>query len=399
MNLDVYREVKSWKKPIHVSKTALAKTYLKLLQNTEIIGIAGSVGKTLTQNTVYSVISQKYQSTIGDENLDPTFRIPQTILKTKPWHKYLILEYGVEHKNDMDHYLEIAVPKYAIVTVITPEHTKYLDSMEGVFHEESKIIKNLPKASYAILNSDDPQCHKLAKLTKATIVWYGNKAKRGIKISHFVQNLHGARFRIHYQGQMASIHWKVVGKHQLTSAYVGATVGILCGLTVKQIAKGLSLVKSPSHRLNIKLTDHIAILDDTYNSSPAAATESINTLIELGKGKKKIAVMGEMKDLGKLSRHSHILLGQKIAKTNINYLFTVGKTAAIISEAAKKSSFKGKIINSSSTKEITSQIKKLNLRKPLILVKGSRHAHLERIVLGLMHKATAIECFHCGKLK
>ncbi len=399
MHLDVYREVKNWKKPIHASKTVLAKAYLNLLKNTEIIAIAGSVGKTLTQNVVFSVISQKYKGVIGDENLDPTFRIPQTILKTKPWHKYLILEYGVEHKNDMDHYLEIALPKYAIVTVITAEHTKYLDNLEGVFSEESKIIENLPKNSYAILNADDEKSHKLAKLTNATVIWYGNKAKRGVKISHFVQTLHGSRFRIHYQGQMASVHWKVVGKHQLTSAYIGATLGILCGLTLKQIAKGLSLVKSPSHRLNIKLTDHIAIIDDTYNSSPAAATESINTLLELGKGKKKVAVLGEMKDLGKLSRQSHITLGKQIAKTSINFLFTVGKTAAIISDSAKDASFKGKIINTPNTKEIIAQIKKLNLKKPLVLVKGSRHAHLERIVLGLMHKSTGIECYHCGKLK
>lgn len=398
MNLDIYREVKNWKKPIHATKTALAKAYIKVLQNTEIIAIAGSVGKTLTQNAVYSVISQKYKSVVGDENLDPTFRIPQTILKTKPWHKYLILEYGVEHRDDMKHYLEIAKPKYAVMTVISAEHTKYLDSLEGVFSEESKIIENLPKTSYAILNADDLLSHRLAKLTKATVVWYGNKAKRGIKISHFVQTLHGSRFRIHYQGQMASVYWKVIGKHQLTSAYIGATLGILCGLTLKQIAKGLSLVKSPDHRLNIKLTDHIAIIDDTYNSSPAAAIESINTLVELGKGKKKIAVLGEMKDLGKLSHQSHVAIGQKIARTNINFLFTVGKTAATISNSAKDASFKGKIVNVPNTKEIIAQIKKLNLKKPLVLVKGSRHAHLERIVLGLMHKSTNIHCYHCGEI-
>lgn len=398
MNLDVYREVKKWKKPIHASKTALAKAYLKLLQNTEIIAIAGSVGKTLTQNAVYSVISQKHESVMGDENLDPTFRIPQTILKAKPWHKYLILEYGVEHKNDMDHYLKIAMPKYAAMTVITAEHTKYLDDLEGVFSEESKIIENLPKSSYAILNADDQKSHKLAKLTKATVVWYGNKAKRGVKISHFVATLHGSRFRIHYQGQMASVYWKVIGKHQLTSAYIGATLGILCGLTLKQIAKGLSLVKSPNHRLNVKLTDHISIIDDTYNSSPQAALESIKTLVELGKGKKKIAVLGEMKDLGKLSTESHMALGKQIAKTSINFLFTVGKTAAIISDSAKKASFKGKIVNTANTKEIITQIKKLNIKRPVVLVKGSRHAHLERIVLGLMHKSTFIHCYHCGKL-
>src|SRR4030042_4269171 len=125
LNLDPYREVKGWKKPFHASKALLARNYLKLLPNVEVIGITGSVGKTLTQNAIYSVLSQKYKTQVGDENLDPTFRIPQTILSTKPWHQKLILEYGVEHPGDMDHYLSIVKPKIAVVTAIAPTHTKY----------------------------------------------------------------------------------------------------------------------------------------------------------------------------------------------------------------------------------------------------------------------------------
>src|SRR4030042_1441440 len=125
LNLFVYREVKSWKKPLHVLRTQLAKSYLKLLPNVEVIGITGSVGKTLTQNAIYSVLSQKFKVVIGDENLDPTFRIPQTILSARPWHQKLILEYGVEHPGDMDHYLSIVKPKIAVITTIAPTHTKY----------------------------------------------------------------------------------------------------------------------------------------------------------------------------------------------------------------------------------------------------------------------------------
>ena len=84
MNLSLYDEVKAWKRPIHKSKSALARAYLKLIPNVEVIAVAGSVGKTLTQNAIYAVLSQKFNTIVGEENLDPTFRIPQTILKTKP---------------------------------------------------------------------------------------------------------------------------------------------------------------------------------------------------------------------------------------------------------------------------------------------------------------------------
>lgn len=399
MNLSLYGEVKSWKVPVHKSKTAIAKAYLKLIPNVEIIGIAGSVGKTVTQNAIYSTLSQKHSTMVGEENLDPTFRIPQTILKAKPWHKYLILEYGIEHPGEMNYYTSIVTPKYAVMTIITPEHTKYFKDLDGVFQEESKIIESLPKNAYAILNADDPKSQELAKLTKATVVWFGSHARRGVKISHYSQNLHGTKFRMHYRGDMASVHWKIVGKHQLTSAYAAATIGVLAGLTLKQIAKGLYQTKPPAHRLNIKTTEHVNIIDDTYNSSPKAAAEAIKTLVELGRGRKKILVLGEMRDLGQLSENAHKELGKVIAKTRINNLITIGRIADSISKAAKKSGFRGKIKNVKNTRQALTLLKPLVSKKAVFLVKGSRHEHLERVVFGLMHKSTHINCYHCGSLK
>lgn len=399
MNLSLYSEVKSWKVPLHKSKTALAKNYLKLLTKIEVIGVAGSVGKTLTQNTIYSVLSQKYPTVVGEENLDPTFRIPKTILKAKPWHKYLILEYGIEHPGEMEYYLELAAPKYAVMTTISEEHTKYFRDLDGVISEESKFIKNLPKTSYALLNADDKQSHNLSKHTKATVVWCGAHAKKGIKISHYSQNLNGSKFRIHYGGDMASVKSKIVGKHQLTSIYAAATIGVLAGLTLKQIARGISQTVPPSKRLNLKITDHVNILDDTYNSSPKAAQESIKTLVELGKGLKKIAVLGEMKDLGDLSAISHKELGEFIAKNRIYLLLTVGKVAQTIAQAAQKAGFRGKILMVKNTKEALIALKPFSGKKSLILIKGSRHEHLERVVMGLMHKSTSLKCYHCGRLK
>lgn len=398
-NLNVYREVKTWKKPVHASRALLAKHYLKLLPQVDVIAITGSVGKTLTQNAIVSVLSQKFKVITPDENLDPTFRIPQTILKTKPWHQKLVLEYGVEHPQDMDHYLAIAKPKIAVVTAIAPTHTKYLKDTEGVFAQKAKLVEALDKNSHAVLNSDDKYVKKMAQLTRARVWWYGQSANDGVKISHFTQNLKGSKFRLHWQGQKATVSWKIIGKHQLMSAYAAITVGIISGLTLKQIAKGLSLAKPPLHRLNAISTKNVNIIDDTYNASPKAATEAINTLADLGKRKKKIAVLGEMKDLGDLTEEAHRNLGAKIAKSTVNIVVTIGKMAKVIAKAAKRNGFKGKIISTSSTQEATGELKKVITKNTLILVKGSRHAHLERIVNGLLHKSTTINCYHCGVLK
>ena len=399
LNTQVYREVKDWKKPLHASRVKIAKAYLKFLSGTQIVGITGSVGKTLTQNVVKSVLSQKYNTAAGNENLDPTFRIPKSILKTKKWDKFLILEYGVEHPGDMDYYLSIAKPKIAIITSVAPTHTRYFQNAQGVYSEKVKLAKSLNKSDTLLLNADDELVAQMAKHTKAQVVWFGKNVKNGLKISHFSQSLKGAQFRLHSNGQMETVNWKIIGNHQLLSAYIGATLGLNQNLTLKQIAKGLSMAKPPSRRLNLKINKDVNILDDTYNSSPKAALESTKTLIELGKGLKKIAVFGEMKDLGRISEEEHKKLGEKIAKTNINILVTVGKIAGQIGASAKKNGFRGEIYSAKNTKEATGFIEKDANKKSLVLVKGSRHSHLERVVLGLLKKSTRISCYHCGELK
>lgn len=396
---DVLDEVRSWKKPLHKSRNYIAKNYLKLLGETEVIGITGSVGKTLTQNAIYSVLSQKFNVATGGENLDPTFRIPQTILAAKPWNQKIVLEYGVEKPGNMDHYLSIVKPSLAVVTTISPTHTKYFKDIEGIYAEKVKLVKALDKNGYAVLNADDPGVAKMADQTEAKVIWYGKKADGGVKISHFSQSLAGSTFRLHYKSQKATVSWKAVGEHQLTSAYAAAAVGLLEGLTLKQIAKGLSQIKLPEHRLTPLVTKNFNIIDDTYNSSPKAALEALKTFLELSKNLHKIVVLGPMKDLGHLSENEHKKLGAAIAKSKINILITYDKVAEVIGKSAKKYGFVGKVINSDSTQEIIKEIKKLKKQNSVILVKGSRHAHLDRIVNGLLGKSTKVSCYHCGNLK
>lgn len=397
MPQQVFSEIESWKKPLHLVRAKIARLYLQMLPGIQVIGITGSVGKTLTQNAVSKVLSQKYNCVVGGEDLDPTFRIPQAILRTKPWDNFLILEYGVEHPGDMDYYLDIAKPNIAAVTNIAATHTKYFKNTAGVYEEKSKLIKALPAGGYAVLNGDDKLSAKLKEVTKATVLAVGKENKNGIKISNFKQGLQGSSFRIHYKGQMVHVAWKIIGRHQILAAYIASTIGILNNLTLKQIASGLSQVKAPNHRLSQIITQKSNIIDDTYNSSPKAAIESINTLKELGKGLKKIAILGEMKDLGQLSKRSHQKVGEAVAKSRINVLITVGAAAAVIGTSAKKNSFRGKIINVTNTKEAIKAAREYANKKSLILIKGSRHAHLERVVLGLLHKSTHVTCYHCGK--
>ncbi|OGE01529.1 hypothetical protein A3J17_00450 [Candidatus Curtissbacteria bacterium RIFCSPLOWO2_02_FULL_40_11] len=395
----VYRNIEDWKKPLHVVHAYLAKIYFKFLPSTQVIGVTGSVGKTLTQNAICSVLSKKFKIVCGDENLDPTYRIPKTIFAARPWHKFIVLEYGVEHPQDMDYYLWLARPQFAIVTNIALTHTKYFKSEKGVYAEKVKLIKALPPTGTAILNKNDKVVAEMKSQTKANVFWFGKTSKMGIKISDYSQDLRGSTFRMHFHKDKAAVSWKIIGKHQLLSAQAAASMGIVAGLSLKQIASGLSQVEVPLHRLNVVKTQKAYILDDTYNSSPKAAKESIETLVDLGATHKKLAILGEMKDLGSLSTTAHIDLGEFISKTNIDHLITIGKVAKLIGKSARKNKFKGQVLNYFTTQQALVQAQKLTSENSLILIKGSRHAHLERIVFALQGKSTQISCYQCGNLK
>lgn len=394
----VFREIELWKKPYHIVYAILAKFYLKLLSHVKVIAITGSVGKTLTQNAIASVLSQKYKVVVGDENLDPTFRIPQTIFKARPWHDFIILEYGVEHPGDMDYYLWLVKPDIALVTNISKTHTKYFKNITGVYDEKAKLVRSLKPNDTTFLNSVDQKTLKMVSETKAKVIKFGNLAINNLKITNFSQNLNGSKFKIQFKSKSKSVSSKVIGRHQLLSAHAAGTVGLYLDLSLNKIADGLSKIKPPKHRLNIVKTNKISIIDDTYNSSPKAAKQAIETLVDLGKGYKKIAVLGEMKDLGTFSKNAHQNLGKFIGSKDINLLITIGQVANLIGKSAKIGKFKGKIINFKTIDGVSNEIKKATFKNTLILIKGSRHAHLERIIYKLMEKSLEVNCYHCGKL-
>lgn len=393
----LFQEVKFWKRPFHQLIHKLAHLYLKFLPNVQVIGITGSVGKTLTQNAIFAVLSEKYKVVVGEENLDPTFRIPRTIFSLKPSDQIAILEYGVEHPGEMDYYLAIVRPDITVVTTVAPTHIKYFKSVDGVLKEKSKLVSGIKKGGIAILNEDDPYVSKMEKVARCKIEFFGQKSKDGVKFSDFTQSFDHSEFTLHYQGKRAKVSWPIIGEHQVTSALAAAQIGLIKNMGLTEVVKGLSKTKTPIHRLNPVKTKNFWILDDTYNASPVAMSMSLETLFRIKKNF-KIAVLGEMKDLGSISVWEHKKIGYQVAQSSLDVLVTIGDRAKIIGDEARSLKFKGKIYNVDSTLEAVKIARKFSKSTPLVLVKGSRHAHLERVVNGLSGKSMSIRCYHCGDL-
>lgn len=405
---DIYRNISTWKKPLHKTRAQVTKWWVKINPQAEIIGVTGSVGKTTTKEAIASVLSQKFSTVASIGNLDPVFNIPITLLKVRPWTKKVVLELGVEYPNEMDFYLSLVQPNIGVVTRVYWAHTEFLGDIQGVINEKSKLLKKLPEKGWAVLNHDDEYIREeMAKRTKAHIFSFGTHPYADLQVSDFLhQGKDGSAFKIKSKlkefPQETKISWKLLGEHNTVAAAAAACVGLLSGLSPKEIKVGLEKLKPQPHRLNpVAGPSGSLILDDTYNSSPAAAMMALETLRALANKGRAIAVLGEMKELGKYIEEGHREVGRKAAQENIDKLILYGEKTRFTGEEARKNGLKkDQITDVSSAEKIVEILKKELKRDDVCLIKASRHhIHLERVVLGLEDKPMVVDCLVCPEFR
>lgn len=331
----------------HPVKRRIAKYYLAILKSTtniKVIAITGSAGKTTTKEMLASILSLEGKTVFSKANIDPVYNIPTTILKVSPGTKYLILEMGVEYPGEMDFYLWLAKPDIGIITNIFPTHTEFLKDIKGVFEEKSKMVRSLEKGKIAILNSSDKYLLNLSGKLKAKIIWY-----------------------------------KSVKNPFDSNALAAETCAVQLGAGKDIIKEGLEKYQNPPHRLEIiRHKSGSVILDDSYNSNPWAAISTLEYFNGFAKGK-KIAVLGDMLELGSYDEEGHRLLGREVAKSKFDTVIGVGKSSAFLIEEINKLS-KTKTILIGTWQEALPKVRKLLGRGTYVLVKGSRSIGLNKLV-------------------
>lgn len=379
----VWNNVKPYKKPAHLLRFFLARHFANLYPRSNFIGITGSVGKTSTAACCLSVLSEKFKTIATDENLNSIFNIPITLLKVRPNIKKVILEMGIEYPGEMEFYLSLVQPETAIITRISFTHSEFLGDTEGVLREKAPLIHQLPKAGFAILNYDDLLSRKLIKETKAQVILYGTDPKEcHIWASNIRLEEEMTIFEINYGVERVEVSLKLLGRHMIYPALAAAALGVSCNMSLFNIKKGLEKVKPASHRLQLlEGINGFNVLDDTYNSSPIAVEESLNVLNELS-ARKRIVVLGEMKELGIYSEHLHRAVAQKLSKDKPDLIiFGTGDTEYIFDELMKLGFPEEKIERNLSNNQIVSKIIRYAGKGDLVLVKGSHAVKLNEVVI------------------
>lgn len=392
--------------------------------NPKIIGITGSVGKTTTKEAIILVLSQKYQVRGNIKNYNNEIGLPLTILGLKSpgrsllgWFKvfcsaiglliltdknypeFLILEMGVDHPGDMDYLLSFIHPVIGVMTVIGQAHLEFFGSQDNIAKEKGKLIEYLPEQGVGVLNIDDQRVAKMVTKSKAKIITYGFGQLAEVRATDLVFNyqtavkleaneLSGLSFKINYHNAIALVSMPLaISEASVYSALAAAAVGISQGVELLSLAEALVKFQPPRGRLNILSGQYNnVLLDDSYNASPTSVMAALDILNKLpvADAGHRVAVLGDMLELGVNGPAEHRRLGQIIAKLAIGRLILIGPLAAMIGQEAEQQGWVGKINYFAESAAAAAIIDKLIPEKSAVLLKGSQGSRIERITKQLL---------------
>jgi UDP-N-acetylmuramoyl-tripeptide--D-alanyl-D-alanine ligase len=283
----------------------------------------------------------------------------------------------------MNYYLWLVKPDVGIITNIATTHTQFLKTKEGVAAEKSKLIKVLSETGVAVLNVEDSLVKSFSKNTKAKICWYGEGSEIYAKNVKLNQDL-STSFTLYINKNKKYVHMNAFGKQFVNNAIASSAAAFSLGVNLENIVKGIQIFKLSPHRLNIfRTVSNGIIFDDSYNSNPKAANESLDTFNCLAGAKTKIAVIGDMLELGKFEESSHKELGKKISKMDFEYLICVGSATRFVLEEASKVIGENKCFLTTNWSEALGIIKPLLGHDTALFVKGSRSIYLDKLVHSL----------------
>lgn len=366
------------------SLTALQKIAKHWRQqlNIKVIGITGSVGKSTTKEVIADVLSQRYKTLKNMGNFNNEIGLPLSILGLRKDHQRAILEMGFYIPGEIDFLCHIAQPMIGVITNIGTVHAERAGSQEEIAKGKAELVEYLPTDGVAILNYDDPLVRPMAEKTNAQVMFYGLSKEADLWADEITGlGLKGIRFRLNYKKDSIYLSIPMLGQHSVHTALRAAAVGLADGLTWQEIVSGLKFSQTQLRLVAVRTSVGAILIDDTYNASPQSTLAALNLLEELGG--RKVAVLGDMLELGQYEQAGHQQVGIRAAAV-ADELIVIGERAKIIAETAKAHGFdKDKITILENAQQAIDLLKEKLTKEDSVLIKGSRGMNMDVIAPAL----------------
>jgi UDP-N-acetylmuramoyl-tripeptide--D-alanyl-D-alanine ligase len=364
--------------------------YWRRQHRISVIGITGSVGKTISKETIAAVIGRRYRTLKSEGNYNNEIGLPLTLLHLTSEHEQAVLEMGMYNLGEIAQLAEIALPRIGVVTNVGPTHLERLGTIERIAQAKAELPQALPPAEeggIAILNADDERVRAMATMTRARVFTYGLNVGADLWAGEIESHgLEGVHFSFHYGSQTIYAQVPLLGRHSVHTALCAASVALVLGLSWEEILAGFHDQPNQLRLAAVPGPSDSTILDDTYNSSPASSIAALNLLAELNG--RKVAVLGDMYELGAYAEEGHRLVGRRVREV-VDELVTVGSLGRIIGEEARDAGMAASAVHAAETNaEAAALVRGLVRPGDVILIKGSRGLKMEQIVTELAQPKT-----------
>ena len=348
----------------------------------KVIAVAGSNGKTSTKYLIHAALSKKLRGTFSPKSFNNDIGVPLTIFPAEENQDYLVLEMGTNHPGEIPRLTRIGLPDIAVLTNTSAEHLEGLGDLMGVRRENASIVDGLSKSGLLIVNGDD------AELLSAVSSYAGKRLTFGFKESNdlFASDIRcdesGVRFRLNNSRREVFI--PLLGRHTACNALAAIAVGRKLGVSEDLIVEGLASAVGPDMRLQWQSILGVRIVNDAYNANPASMTAALQTMAGLPTTGRRIAILGDMLELGESGPRLHREIGALAAECHLDGLMCVGPNAELIAESAQTAGMNASLIsrfpNSVAVAEAAASWFHAG---DLVLLKGSRGMRLERVAEAL----------------
>src|SRR5437868_459312 len=355
----------------------IAANYRKSLP-LKVLAITGSNVKTSTNDFSASVLGRKFRVTKTQGNFNNHVGLPRTILEANSDDEVAVWELGMNHPGEIATLAKIAAPDAAIITNIGVAHIEFMGSREAIAKEKGSLAEAVDPNGSVILNADDPFSKEIADRARAQVILTGTKDGT-IRAIGIQQSADGSEFTIIEGAHRCRAQLPVPGIHMVQNALLAIAAGRIFGLSLEEAAAGLASAPLTKARLQIKEIKGVQFLDDSYNANPDSMKAALQTLVELDADGQRIAVLGEMLELGQETQRGHEEVGEAAAAFGIDQLIGIGEMGAVISRAAEKAGLE-KSAAVGSTSEAAKLLRNIAVPGDLVLIKGSRLARTENVI-------------------
>ena len=363
-----------------LAKHVVAK--VKALGTLKVIGVTGSNGKTTTKNMLREVLSTKGETIAPEESFNNEVGAPYSMLRINEQTKFLVVELGAGGLGSIRYLAQMCEPDIGIELKVGLAHAGEFGGIEVTERIKAELVEELSSEGVALLNTDDERVKRMAEKTMAKVSTFGLSADVQYRADDLAVSIQGTSFTfITPEGNGSHVQLQILGEHHVYNALAALATAELLGVDRSQAIAALEQMKlAEKWRMELNVASSgLTVINDAYNSSPDSMRAALQTLAQLGRqtGKKTVAVMGEMAELGEFSAHEHDAIGRIAVRLNLGQVVVVGKAAKLIHMgASQEGSWDGESQYFDEISDALGYLREMLTGDEIVLVKSSKSANL-----------------------